>query len=144
MKRNGQSREFWKGLAVEVEQGAKLDEVARRHQVTKSTLSWWCWRFRFDGELSKTKSHTKTRLLPVVRPDLPATISPSRVELTVSRAHVRFDVGTDLTYMRQLFVHSRAPMQILLRANSPVVQVNTEKVMCHAWSKFVSRRLASH
>jgi transposase len=102
VKRAGQSREFWKGLAVEVEQGAKLDEVAQRNQVTKKTLSWWCWRFRFDGELSKKKSRPKTRLLPVVRLDLPATTSPSAMEITVSGTHVRFDVGTDVTYVTAL------------------------------------------
>ena len=102
MKSRGRNRAFWLALAVEIEKGAKLDEVARRHQVTKKTLSWWCWRFRFDGEMSKTKSRTRTRLLPVVAPAVPVTSSTAQVEVTVLGAHFRFSVGTDVEYVTAL------------------------------------------
>lgn len=93
MKRH--PRAFWAGLVAEVEAGAAIVEVARRHKVRESTLRWWRTQLR--------RAAPGPRLVPVlgqVSVHGPTPVRPSRhVELAISGAVLRFEEGTDVEYV---------------------------------------------
>jgi transposase-like protein len=99
MKRH--PRSFWAGLVVEVERGAALGEVARRHGVTLTTLRWWRSRLRPQASTPPTP----TRFLPVVvtaGSRATTTDVPSPIEVVVRGLVVRVALGTDIAYVADL------------------------------------------
>jgi transposase-like protein len=89
-------REFWQRLVREVDDGAKVADVARRHRVQPGTLSWWRWKL-------KTSSPAAPMLLPVVvRPSgTVATMTPS-IELRIGDVVIRIAGDTDVAYIAKL------------------------------------------
>ncbi|MEO8801154.1 MAG: transposase [Polyangiaceae bacterium] len=64
-------RGFWLELMGEVEAGATVAEVARRHHVKPGTLTWWRWRLGREP-----------RMLPVLtRVEARPSIASARIEL---------------------------------------------------------------
>ena len=84
-------------MVAEVQQGARLADVARRYGVQPRTLSWWRWKLRSEGA-------QVPRFLPVVtRASTAATIAaPSVVQLRISDVSIRVRTGTDVTYVAAL------------------------------------------
>ncbi len=75
----------------EVEAGAPVAEVARRHHVKPRTLTWWRWRLG-----------RQPRMLPVVtRGEAPASIASSRVELFIGDVRLVVD-GHDVSHVAAL------------------------------------------
>jgi transposase-like protein len=89
-------RDFWQRLVREVDDGAKVADVARRHRVQPGTLSWWRWKL-------KTPSPAAPMLLPVVvRPSgAVATMMPS-IELRIGDVVIRIAGDTEVAYIAKL------------------------------------------
>lgn len=95
-------REFWRQLVIEVEQGAPIAEVARRHRVQPGTLSWWRWKL-------KKVAPAAPMLLPVVVRAVSAGVcAPSVIELQVGDLIVRVPTDTDVAYVAKLVSALRA------------------------------------
>jgi transposase-like protein len=89
-------REFWQQLVREVDDGAKVAEVARRHRVQPGTLSWWRWKL-------KTSSPARPMLLPVVvrsTGGVAAMMPP--IELRIGDVVIRITGDTDVAYIAKL------------------------------------------
>lgn len=87
-------REFWQQLVGEVEDGATVAEVARRHRVQPGTLSWWRW---------KLKTPARPMLLPVVvRSRATAAETTASIELRIGDVIIRLTGGTDVAYIAKL------------------------------------------
>lgn len=78
----------------EVEAGASLDEVARRHRVRDTTLRWWRTQVRRD------RSASSVRLVAVTAPSMSASMG--RVEVACGGVVLRVEVGTDVAYVAAL------------------------------------------
>ena len=90
-------REFWKGLVGEVQQGARLADVARRYGVQPRTLSWWRWKLRSEGS-------QVARFLPVVTREPAAAAAPRVVQLRISDVSIRVRTGTDVAPGTKIFL----------------------------------------
>ena len=89
-------REFWQALVREVEGGARVVEVARRHRVQPGTLSWWRWKLR-------TSSSARPLLLPVVvRSSGAAAPMTPAIELRIGDVIIRVTGDTDVVYIAKL------------------------------------------
>jgi hypothetical protein len=89
-------REFWERLVREVEDGARIAEVARRHRVQPGTLSWWRWKL-------KTSSPTRPMLLPVIVRPLGGTGDMvGSLELRIGDVIIRIPRDTDVAYIAKL------------------------------------------
>jgi len=86
-------REFWQELVSEVEAGAAIADVARRHHVQPGTLSWWKWKL---GSLRRGPV-----LLPVVVRG-PVPESTGAIELRIRDVSVRISSDTDVAYIAAL------------------------------------------
>ncbi len=89
---------------AEVEGGECVADVARRHRVQPSTLSWWRWRLRSERAAAPM-------LLPVVvRPPAPdMDTEATRIELRVRDVVLAFGSGADVTYVADLVEALRGP-----------------------------------
>ncbi len=97
-------REFWQELAGEVDGGATVAEVARRHRVQPGTLSWGRWKPK------KTAPAPAPMLLPVVvRPVVAGAPVTSSIELQVDDLIIRVPAGTDVSYVAKLVDALRDP-----------------------------------
>ena len=77
----------------EVEDGARIAEVARRHRVQPGTLSWWRW----------TSSPARPILLPVVVRPLDGTSDMvGSLELRIGDVIIRIPRDTDVAYIAKL------------------------------------------
>ncbi len=85
-------RSFWVELVAELETGAALAEVARRHRVNASTLRWWRTELRGSAR--------SARLLPVLAE--PTAPPPRHVEIAIGVAVLRVVEGTDVEYVGAL------------------------------------------
>lgn len=91
-------REFWRQLIAEVNGGARVADVARRHRVQAKTLSWWRWKLA--GE-----EPANTRFLPVVVSGPIATTGRTVadfVQLRIGDVAIRVRTGTDVAYVAAL------------------------------------------
>jgi Transposase len=89
-------REFWERLVREVEDGARIAEVARRHRVQPGTLSWWRWKL-------KTSSPARPILLPVIVRPLGGTSDMlGSLELRIGDVIIRIPRDTDVAYIAKL------------------------------------------
>ena len=90
-------RDYWAGLIAELEAGASVEDVARRHRVKEGTLKWW--RTQIRREIREGGS-----LLPVVqRSDVGAEArSPAAIEIRVGAVSVHVAPGTDERYVAAL------------------------------------------
>ena len=89
-------------LVGEVERGASVDEVARRHGVRSGTLAWWRWQLR-RGTVARSATKA-VQMVPVrVRSASRAAVAPDDVlEVVVPGALVRVKVGQDAEYIATL------------------------------------------
>ena len=92
------SRSFWEQRDLEVERGAPLETVARRHGVKAKTLQWW----RYELRRARRGAESLPALLPVVVRDRPEAHASAPVEIAVGRSVVRVTVGTDVEYVAAL------------------------------------------
>lgn len=89
-------REFWQQLVGEVEEGASVADVARRHRVQPGTLSWWRWKL-------KKVAPAKAMLLPVVvRPVAARSPALGAIEIQVGDLIVRVPTDTDVEFVARL------------------------------------------
>lgn len=95
------ARSFWEQRVAEVERGAPLEAVARRHGVNARTLQWWRFELRRQSREQAAPAPVPT-LLPVVVRGGPARMGGAQVEITVGRAAMRVPVGTDVEYVAAL------------------------------------------
>jgi transposase-like protein len=94
-------REFWQQLVGEVEEGASVADVARRHRVQPGTLSWWRWKL-------KRVAPAQPMLLPVVvRPVASSSPVPSTIEVHFGDLIVRVPTDTDVAYVVKLIAALR-------------------------------------
>jgi len=98
-------RKFWERACHEVRQGATAGDVARRLGVRPRTLAWWCWRLGREPKLRRTR---RAEFLPVVVRDRVTPVSAAPVEIEMSGARIRVDVGTDVQYVAALVNALRA------------------------------------
>jgi transposase-like protein len=95
-------REFWQQLVREVDDGATVADVARRHRVQPGTLSWWRWKLRRSAA-------GKPVLLPVVvRPATMGSRIDRAIELRVGDLIVRVPIDTDVAYVALLVAALRS------------------------------------
>lgn len=97
------ARAEWAELVREVEAGASLDQVARRHGVRVGTLKWWRWQLR-SGKVARSATKTAVQMVPVRVRESARAIEPADdvVEVLVRGAMVRVRVGQDATYIAEL------------------------------------------
>ena|SRR5690606_26443239 len=90
-------RDYWAQLIAELEAGASVEDVARRHRVKEGTLKWW--RTQIRREIREGG-----RLLPVVqRADAGAEArSSAAIEIRVGSVSVHVEPGTDERYVAAL------------------------------------------
>src|SRR5690606_39048303 len=89
-------RDYWVGLIAELEAGASVEEVARRHRVKEGTLKWWRTQIRRE-------MREGGRLLPVVqRSDGTEARSSAAIEIRVGSVSVHVEPGTDERYVAAL------------------------------------------
>lgn len=102
MARHG--REFWAELVQECDAGWSTADVAARHGVEASTLSWWRWKLRAEGRRGRARRRGhEMQLLPVeVAISDSVAAPPLRVEALVGGVVLRFEVGTDAEYIAAL------------------------------------------
>jgi transposase len=94
-------REFWQQLVGEVEEGASVADVARRHRVQPGTLSWWRWKLR-------RVAPARPVLLPVVvRPVAASAPAFAAIEVQVGDLIVRVPTDTDVAYVAKLIAALR-------------------------------------
>jgi transposase-like protein len=91
-------RAFWADLVADVERGASVGAVARRHGVHPSTLRWWRSEFRRDA------APAVQRLVPVVVSGARvATVSaPDHTDIALRGLVLRIPTGTDIAYAADL------------------------------------------
>jgi transposase-like protein len=90
-------------LVGEVEAGATLAQVARRHGVRVSTLKWWRWQHR-RGKVARSATKATVQMVPV-RVREPAQAEKTTidvVEVVVRGALIRVRVGQDAAYVAEL------------------------------------------
>lgn len=98
------ARSFWEQRVREVEQGAALEVVARRHGVKPVTLRWWRSALGRDRQAQAALP----ALLPVVvrspssSPSSLPTPTAASIEIAVAGAVVRVAVGTEVGYVALL------------------------------------------
>lgn len=100
------SREFYEQRLREVDGGASVADVARRHGIRAKTLSWWCWKLRQSGA---KRSKEGTRARRAKKPELVPVVVRERmvarrglVELSVDGIVLSFESGTDPDYLAAL------------------------------------------
>ena len=95
-------RDFWRRLVDEVEAGAAVAEVARRHRVQPRTLSWWKWKLgTLDG--GGSTAGRGPALLPVIMRRVGPDPSPSGlVELCLGDVVIRVRADADVEYVAAL------------------------------------------
>lgn len=94
------ARSFWEQRVAEVERGAPLEAVARRHGVNAKTLQWW--RFELRRQSREAAPAPVPTLLPVVVRGGPDSTRGGQVEIALGRAVMRVPVGTDVEYVAAL------------------------------------------
>ena len=90
--------EWWQQRVEELERGASVDDIARRHEVRPATLVWWRSELERRGRSSR-----KQRLLPVVlQPMQPASIAsaPDSIEVVIEAGSTRVTVRGHLDVAR--------------------------------------------
>ncbi len=100
------NREFYEQCLEEVDGGASVAEVARRHGVRGKTLSWWFWKLRQSGakrtkKPSRNRRGKKSQLVPVVVRE-PTIARGGLVELSFGGVVLTFESGTDPEYLAAL------------------------------------------
>lgn len=91
-------RDFWQRLVNELEGGARVADVARRHAVQARTLSWWRWKLKTTGATSRGPM-----LLPiVVRRTATVARESAPIELRVRDVIIRVTSGSDVAYVAAL------------------------------------------
>ena len=91
-------------LVGEVERGASVDEVARRHGVRSGTLAWWRWQLRRGTVARSATKRTSVQMVPVRVRSSPRVVAPvdDVIEVAVRGALVRVRVGQDPRYIAEL------------------------------------------
>jgi transposase-like protein len=90
-------KEFWREIVGELESGAAIAEVARRHRVQPRTLSWWRWKLR-----DESRHDRRQLLLPVVVAPLKSSAETTYLEVLVGDVIVRVASGSDVAYVAAL------------------------------------------
>jgi transposase-like protein len=85
-------RSFWAELVAEVQEGALVADVAKRHRVREVTLRWW--RSQLRG------TPVAPRMLPVIAGPAPRVVR--HLEIAVGATVVRVEEGTDVQYVAAL------------------------------------------
>lgn len=90
-------REYWARLVAELEAGASVADVAKRHQVKEGTLKWW--RTQIRREIREGG-----RLLPVVQRSEPGVQArgAAAIEIRVGSLSLHVEPGTDERYVAAL------------------------------------------
>lgn len=78
---------WWAERVVELDGGADVEVLSRRHGVRKKTLLWW------RTELGRRERTSKGRLLPVV-------ISPRSTQVGAAETEATFEVGGARVHLR--------------------------------------------
>lgn len=97
------TRSEWAELVHEVDAGATIKQVARRHGVRVGTLKWWRWQLG-RGKVARSATKATVQMVPVrVREPAPtAATADDVVEVLVRSAMVRVRVGQDTRYVAEL------------------------------------------
>ena len=93
-----QRRQFWEKLVSEIESGARVRDVARRHHVKEGTLRW------YRSQIRKERA-TEPRLLKLVAPE-PA--SETALVIAVDGIRLELPRGVDVRYVAALIAAIRA------------------------------------
>jgi len=88
-------RAYWQQLSDEVDRGARIADVARRHGVQPRTLTWWRWKL---GTLPPVEA----RFLPVVVQRPTPSIDSRGIELCIRDVTIRIGSDTDVSYVAAL------------------------------------------
>jgi len=104
MKKTVPRREFWSKLIREVDAGAAVDVVAKRHGVRPKTLSFRRWQLG-----RARKALTSPRWIPVaVRQAPPIAQTSTSLCVVLPACELRVGVGTDPSYVGKLVASLRA------------------------------------
>ena len=88
-------RDFWRGLIQEVEHGASIADVARRHSV--QTQGIYRWRRKLASSAAQIPE-----FLPVVMRAARSTAGPGFLDVVVDTARLRVEIGTSVDYIAEV------------------------------------------
>lgn len=102
MKHERRTKGWWQKLVVKWRRsGRSASTFAEQVGVRESTLRWWAWSVERDTRAV----HGSADIIPIeiaVPAVAPAAPPISRIELEVGGVGIRFEVGTDVSYVAAL------------------------------------------
>ncbi|MGE0321862.1 MAG: transposase [Polyangiaceae bacterium] len=93
-----QRRRFWEQLVSEIESGARVRDVARRHHVNEGTLKW------YRSQIRKERA-AEPRLLQVVAHE---PVSQAPLVIAIDGIRLELPRGVDVRYVAALIAAIRA------------------------------------
>jgi len=88
-------RDFWRGLIQEVEYGASIVDVARRHSVQTQGI------YRWRRKLALSAAHSP-EFLPVVVRAARSQTSPGFLDVVVGSVRLHVEIGTNVDYIAEV------------------------------------------